>query len=101
MKLNSYADKPYFSTIYQYNYSKITAGATSYREGTSPGVISSFNYFYPFPLYILLLVLYLVFIERFINTLTQVYPTINFPWFFFFEEHFFIGALLRHLILLT
>ncbi len=89
LRYNSYSDKPRNSTLSQYNYRNITQGITTNRTGSTPGVIASFNYFFLFPLNILILTIYLVFIERFINTLTYLYPEMNFFVTFFLSRTFF------------
>lgn len=61
--------KPQVSTLSQLNYKRLTRKATSAREGTSPGVIASFQYLSPLPFSIILCVLYLAFLCRMLDRL--------------------------------
>jgi len=61
--------RPEVSSLMQLNYQVLATGTIRDRAGTSPGVIASFDYVFPFPLNIILCVAYLGIVARLANVL--------------------------------
>lgn len=61
--------KPQVSSVSHLNYFILVIKPRSVREGTSPGLIASFNYVFPFPLSGFFCALYMSFLSRILNVL--------------------------------
>ncbi len=66
----SQVDKNQISSFSRLNYLNLSTTRSHSREGTSPGIISSFDYVFFFPLSIIVCSLYLCFISKMIDRLT-------------------------------
>jgi hypothetical protein len=66
------AVRPAIGSLSRLNYTLLSAvPVLSLREGSSPGIIGSFNYVVPFPLNVLFTALYLCWIARLTNSLLR------------------------------
>lgn len=59
--------RPYIPSISVLNYRILSKLGTNRREGTSPGLVGSFEYLFAFPWWIVAAALYLVFLSRFFD----------------------------------
>lgn len=63
--------RPEITSIARLNYLNISTTRSNPREGSSPGLISSFDYISPFPINMLICALYMVFLSNIFDRLTS------------------------------
>lgn len=61
--------KPEITSISQLNYQLLAEHPNDVRQGSSPGLLGSFNYAFKFPFNLIFCVLYLLFLSRVVETL--------------------------------
>lgn len=65
------AARPETGSIMVLNYQFLTVGPVSLREGSSPGLVASFNYVFPFPLNVVFCALFLRWVARAITVTVE------------------------------
>ncbi len=66
--------RPDDGSIMRINYNLIETNPSNFRAGTSPGLIASFLYCFPFPLNFTVLIAYMLLLQRFLSRLVSALP---------------------------